>query len=253
MLKNISKSGEGNWLCIPGVGSFTSSFELIGKSLSARNIGLVAVELMDVFKSRADLQDVGVVADLVIDALPELLSANTYTIVGHSFGGRIAYELGKRRADKAMASRIIMIDALPKNFPGANDPKDLPLTEEALLRWYISTFPPALLNKFNGLQDAELADALVSSRVFRRDDLANFTDAMRRQILAHNAYSPDGALSNHAKLEVIVPDAGVFAHLEKTPIEAMLKQTAESWAVYPASGDHYSILKNTDEIMKSLF
>lgn len=252
MLKTLSNGLEEQWLCIPGVGSFSSSFEAIASFLNGKNIGLVAAEIIDVFKIRSELEDVAGIVNLILEANPNLLLEPTYTILGHSFGGRIAYELGKRRSEKGLESCIVMIDALPKNLSGTQEPEGLPLTDEALLRWYVSTFPPAFRHKFDDVPDADLADALVTSRIFRRDDVAAFTDAMRRQILAHNAYTPLHLASSFVDLTVIVPKDGIFADTDPSLLHSALNETAERWRIQDTTGDHYSILKDAEQIFQFL-
>ncbi|MFD1744678.1 alpha/beta fold hydrolase [Rhizobium helianthi] len=249
MLKNLSSGTQGTWLAIPGVGSFSASFDPIARSLSALGIGLVAVELMEVFKGSPALQHVDHLADLIVSAVPTLALGETCTVLGHSFGGRIAYELGRRRSLQGLSSRIIMIDALPRNLDGKSEPEGTTLSDGSLLRWYVSTFPEAFARRFADLADADLAAALVSSRIFRKDDIAGFIDAMRRQISAHNAYAPDVAVSQEVRLDVILPDAGSFASTDQALIQKILNQTAANWTVHPARGDHYSILKTPEQIL----
>lgn len=252
MFKTLSVGAKSTWLCIPGVGSFSSSFEPIAKSLGALDIGLDAVELIEVFKGNPHLHDIGDVAELISSVRPDLFSAGSYTIVGHSFGGRIAYELGRRRAALGLEAHVVMIDALPRNFDGVKEPEGTSLSDPSLLRWYVSTFPAAFAAKFSGVPDAELADALVSSRVFRRNDIADFTDAMRRQIVAHNSYRPQSPVSNQVRLDVVLPEAGIFADRETESIQNILAESVDDWSIHKTPGDHYSILKMPEDIIRSI-
>lgn len=249
MLKSLSTGTKDTWIAIPGVGSFSSSFDQIAKSLGNMDIGLVAVEIMDVFKSRTHLQNIGDLADLIETELPVLLTESACTIIGHSFGARIAFELGRRRSAKRFNSHVVMIDALPRNLDGVREPEGTTLSEQSLLRWYISTFPPAFAAKFADVQDDDLAAVLVSARVFRRDDVVVFVDAMRRQIQAHNAYAPERQASDLVKLDIILPESGIFSAVSRSSMEAIIEDSAIKWKIFNAKGDHYSILKMPDDVL----
>lgn len=252
MLKSLSSGTKDTWIAIPGVGSFSSSFDPIAKSLGNMDIGLVAVEIIDVFKSITQLQNIGDLATLIESELPVLLSETACTIVGHSFGARIAFELGRRRAANRLNSHVVMIDALPRNLNGVREPEGTTLSEQSLLRWYISTFPPAFAARFAHVQDDDLAAALVSARVFRRDDIVVFVDAMRRQILAHNAYAPESQASDLLNLNVILPESGTFFAVDRISIEKIAEEAARKWSIISSKGDHYSILKMPDEIVTAV-
>lgn len=252
MLKTLSNGEHAPWLGIPGVASFSQSLNPLAQSLADRGVGLVAVELIDLFRNDSALQSVAEVANCLENLMPDLVCSAKFTIVGHSFGGRVAYALGKLRADRGLKSHVVMIDALPCNFDGKAEPEDFPKTQDALLRWYVSTFPPAFAKRFAEVPDGGLAEALIASRVFRRDEVVSFVDAMRRQIAAHNSFKPESPAPALMKLDVIIPAAGIYETVERSHIEAILQITADRWAIHDASGDHYSILKMPDQMMRHI-
>jgi thioesterase domain-containing protein len=250
MFKRLAPGQKETWIGIPGVGSFGASFEPLAKMLAVSDIGFIAIETMEIFKREPLLDSIDQFVDLIMREIDSLQLDDPFTIVGHSFGGRVAYSLAGRLELLVSRLKIIMIDALPKNLNDSIVLAEKDLTIESILRWYISTFPKDFAKQFDDISDTELRDALVALRVIRFADVASFTDSVKRQILAHHRFLPKSLTSKITTIDVLLASDGFFASADRSQITKLMEETACRWTIRTGVGDHYSILKQPSEILR---
>jgi amino acid adenylation domain-containing protein len=220
-----------NLYCIPGAGGFAASFYEIAQSLGG-SLNVKAFDYQGVMNEVPVHATLDEIVDHYFNEIIDEQSDGVYFVLGHSFGGLVAYELVSRLNAQGKVAHLIALDSylLPQYLPKTVFTMPYHFDENDLSEWLlshqqegVSDISKSLLNEGRGILEKLKSVYQLQSSMMR-----NYSPSSR--LLGNILYLH---ASDSAKL---MQESKQLSLIEKLTYGKIMSQEVV--------GDHYSILNS---------
>ncbi len=215
------------WSAFPGIGANAASF----LDLSA---ALATGQGLRVFEARPN--DIHAAADATAAFLHAEAGAGPCRLLGHSFGGRMAFEVALRRQAVGMPTSLVLLDALPSNdlvdisYDGVAD------TDAAAALWLVQALGRDVE------PGASPVAALIASGIVGAREAPGLLALTRAQLRTNRAYRPSGTFTGPALL--IYARCSLIGAHDPAAILRDLRPHCPAAEAVAMDGDHFGMLRD---------
>jgi surfactin synthase thioesterase subunit len=250
MLTKLSSGVDGAWCAIPGVAGFSTAFSKIAKEFQERGHALNAFEATRYLASRSNALDVTAIAQGFIDTVAQE-NVRLKGVMGHSFGGRIAFEVALTLESTMPGLPLVLLDAVPAGYVAHGKESVDRRSDLSLLRWLIDSMP-AIASRVGSFESAEVAMArLVKLRVFRESELRQLLETIRCQVGLHAMYRPARKLSADTCVVLICGRSSGLGCLDEETLGTVMSACCGRYELVRVDGDHMSMLHAAKDIFEA--
>ncbi len=227
------------WIGLPGVGGLAHAFAEIGGALRSRGARLHAFDALGLRDGTTSLGLPGAISVLV-DAIQRLQDpGEPRALMGHSFGGRIAYEVALELERRGERVTLLMLDAMPGNEVVDIAAYDLPGQSPAgLAAWLLEAMGDTVSAGEDPLRRLEALG------LFRGLALETVLGNVEWQLRANRAYRPSGRLLQ-GSMHLLLAAESDFGKAPTEKVRATLESYSAHGTVRTLAGDHHSLLKRS--------
>jgi amino acid adenylation domain-containing protein len=235
---------------VPGVGGNVLSLRPVSKMLGAKQpfYGLQAVGLDG---KRPPLGSVEQTAQANIEALKTIQPGGPYSLIGHSYGGVVAYEMARILLEQGEGiSSLILLDSIAPSIMRSNFAHDevAELVEACMAVADINGARPEIaVERLLRLSDegkVHYIAGLLNGRGLEIDceQFAAFYRVYRANLLCYRAYTPP-SLSREIDVSLYRATEGHLDRLNLPPDYGWGRLLQSPIRIYDVEADHFSILK----------
>ncbi|MFK8017900.1 MAG: amino acid adenylation domain-containing protein, partial [Gammaproteobacteria bacterium] len=225
------KSGDAatNVYCVPGVGMTSASFLPIARRLSD-DVSVHALDYRGTVPGTVGYGDLGEIVEDFFGAIMRSKGAGDIVLVGHSFGGSVAFELAKRLESAGENVSLILLDSFLHQFSsasaGAHLQAAVPLDPHEK-----SDQPEWVANMLaRRLSSPDVSDAM----------LAQFSESLLALLRIYDSYRPGGQVRGTASL--VYAEAGVLAAEKDQVLSSISPYFENALDTLQAPGHHRDML-----------
>jgi amino acid adenylation domain-containing protein len=226
------------WIAIPGVGGLAHAFAEIGGALRRQGARLCAFDSLGLRDGIASRGLPGAVRALA-DAVLRLQAHGPYGLIGHSFGGRVAFELALELERRGEHVTLLMLDAMPGNEVVDIARYEMPGHGPAgLAAWLLQAMGDTAAAGEDPLRRLE------SLGLFRDLPLETVLGNVEWQLRANRAYRPTGRLL-HGTTHLLRAAESDFGKAPAGQVQSALELHCAQCTVRTLAGDHFTMLKRS--------
>lgn len=227
------------WIAIPGVGGLAHAFAQIGAALRGQGARLLAFDALGLRDGTQSLGLRGAIEALadVILRLPD--DGGPRALMGHSFGGRVAYEVALELERRGERVTLLMLDAMPGNEVVDIAAFDLPGQGPAgLAAWLLAAMGDTVSAGEDPLQRLERLG------LFHGLPLDTVLGNVEWQLRANRAYRPSGRL-HQCSTHLLLAAESDFGKAPGALVNTALASYCTDGSVRTLAGDHHSLLRRS--------
>jgi len=229
----LSRGPHGDWSVFPGIGASAASFLDVSAALAGIH-GLVVFEMPGLRPGEALPADLGQVADAAAQAIRTASPGGPHRLLGHSFGGRLAFEVAIRIEAAGEPVRLVLLDALPGNDLVDIRYNALADTDDAAASWLLA----ALGAKVG---DRPGVTALIESGIVAPGQAAAFLAVTRAQLRINRTYRPVRAFLG--PIQMIYATRSLIGAKDPDAILRDLRTHCPAAQIAAMDGDHFGMLR----------
>ncbi|MDE1465685.1 non-ribosomal peptide synthetase, partial [Spartinivicinus poritis] len=240
--------------CFPGLGGLSIGFSELSRSL-LNKVNIKAFDAQGLFNEAVKFNNFEEMIDQHVLEIKRHLSTDSCNLAGHSFGGRVAFEVGRRLESEGINVTLFMLDVILSNnvFGIADQENEEKIKMDfilALSEWLgVSTTTEHTLDSArvdelsNNISLAMQEMGLINSQSFSVDD---FWEVYKSQKNMNDNYLPSGKFNGDVYLlycEELKP------HLPEVVLD--YQQWCSKVNTHKVMGEHHSMLnqENVDSIV----
>ncbi|MBP2314308.1 non-ribosomal peptide synthetase [Azospirillum soli] len=236
------------WIAIPGIGATGAAFLSIGRALAARRDGgpVTAIEPRGLFDDAVPCRSMAEIVADTLDLIRRCAPAGLIRLMGHSFGGRVAFEAAAALEAEGRAVDLVLLDALPGNtLVDVRDPGFTP-DDDAIAAWLLRAV---------GLGDMatgrSAVAALGEAGLVAERRVGALLAVARAQFEANGVYDAAGRrYGGHALL--LYAEDSLIGRRDPPAIRADLALHCPGASIAVVSGDHFSMLRLGDHLAAAI-
>jgi amino acid adenylation domain-containing protein len=244
-LTRLSQGSNQTWLAFPGIGATSAAFIGLAQAMSAAGLGdIVVFEPRGLATGEAPDQSIAAIAEEAAASWHRLSKAGPCRLLGHSFGGRLAFETALLLQAQGVEAPLTLLDSLPGN--GLVDVSRIVAddSDDAIAEWLLSAMetPVAALP-----QAADAVAAIVEGGLVAAQQVSALLSLTRAQFAMNQDYSPSGRL-NHGHVSLIHATQSLIGAHDAQAIIADLRRYCPEARAHSIEADHFSMLRAGTEL-----
>ncbi|WP_375411095.1 amino acid adenylation domain-containing protein [uncultured Bradyrhizobium sp.] len=239
--------GIRSWLAFPGIGATSAAFLSVANAMAeARAEGVVVFEPKGLASGEDPETDIGKIARAAAEAAVKLAGDGPALLMGHSYGGRIAFETARHLERMGRRVTLLLLD----NLPG-NDLVDISFTtmrdtDEAVAEWLLGMIETAPSRR-----SLEPLNALVETGLIAESQVRRFVSIARAQFRILRSYRPSGPLRKAETLLIYAQSSLIGAHSPEA-ISLDLRSWCPGARSAAIAADHYSMLRDGQKLVAAM-
>lgn len=227
------------WFALPGVGGLAHAFADIGSALRRQGCGLRAFDSLGLRDGMAPL---GLAAStrVLVDEIIRLQPEGPHALMGHSFGGRVAFEAALELERRGRQVHLLLLDAMPGNEVVDISRFKMPAEGPAgLAAWLLRA-----MGDVAGAAEEEPLRRLAQLGLFGPLAVGEVLANVEWQLRANRAYRPSGRL-RQGTVQLLRAAQSDFGAAATERVESALALHCDRFTVLTLPGDHFSLLKRS--------
>jgi amino acid adenylation domain-containing protein len=231
--------GAHSWLAFPGIGATPAAFLSIANAMAeTRREGVVVFEpkgLATGEEAESDLHEMTLEA---AEAALKLAGDGSALLMGHSYGGRLAFETARQLEKMGRSATLLLLDNLPGNDLVDISFSTMKDTDDAVAEWILGMLETVPIKR-----PVDPLRALVETGLIAESQVHSFVRLARAQFRILRGYRPSGPLNNTRTL-LIYAQAGLIGAKSPEEISSDLRKWCPGGLSTVIAADHYSMLRD---------
>ncbi|MEQ8966355.1 MAG: amino acid adenylation domain-containing protein [Azospirillaceae bacterium] len=224
-------------VCLAGIGGQAAAFLALAATLPDAARPVLAIEPPGAGPGEAMPETVEAIVAGVLGRLSEAVPDGPVRLVGHSFGGRLAFEAARRLAAEGRDVSLVLLDALPGNDPVDVRAPGFDLDPEGVAGWLVAAAGLAVP------EGASARAVLESSGMVAPDRVDRLIALTRAQVAANAAYDA-GSARFEGPARLVFAERSLIGRAPAEAVRAALARACPGAEAVAVPGDHFSMLRD---------
>ena len=242
----LTASATRQWLALPGIGATGAAFLGLAEAMAGSDEALVVLEHRGLNGDEAAHDRLAPIVLNAADAAAAGMDRGTARLIGHSYGGRLAFETALTLEQRGHNVELLLLDSLPGNDLADVSFRDLADTDDAVAAWLLQASGAG-----SETRHVSAVEALAGTGLVAANQVGALINLARAQFAINRAYHPTARLLRTRVNLVYARRSCIGAHLHAA-ILADLQRWCPSAQAAPVDGDHFSMLRNGVALRRSI-